>query len=175
MPAICLAFKVVAETQIEKLVQWLSGKAVHVEIIPCNPNVMFTSFMFESFSFNKFTPYDRTKYEIFKISISDEEKEKITKMLLTFVEREIPYNYADLWKIGINFSLSDDEDYENESDIESLFCSQAVTYVLKHCLDKSNTITCHIQNLNSRFTTPALLYDILKPHVLTDESLYISQ
>lgn len=173
MPLICLAFKVVAETQIEKLVQWFSGKAVHVEIIPCNPNIMFTSFMFESFSFNKFTPYDRSKYEVFKISVTDEEKEKITKMLLTFVEKEIPYNYVDIWKIGMNISLYDDDDYENEHDIESLFCSQAITYVLKHCLNQDNIVLSKIQNLNSRFTTPSILYDVLKPFVSTDESLYI--
>jgi len=174
MPVICLAFKTVAESRFEKLVQWFSGKAVHVEIVPLNPHVMFTSFMFETFSLNKYAPYDRSKYEIFRIEVDDEELEKITKMLLLFVEKQIPYNYMDILKIGTNISLYDDEDYENVDEIESLFCSQAITYVLKHCLNSTNKLSSQIKNLNSRFTTPLVLYDITKNVLCSDDSLYIN-
>lgn len=174
MPFVCFVFKTKAETNFEKVVQWFSGPVVHVEIIPLELKIMFTSYMFEHFSVNRFVPYDRTKYEVFKINLDLTEYERFNQLLVELVERKIPYNYMDLLKIGTNVSLfDDDEDYKSIDEVETLFCSQAATFILKQCMQDENLLKTKFQDLNSRFTTPLVLYNIIKTECQIEDSLYI--
>jgi hypothetical protein len=172
MPLMCFVFKKKADTNIESLVQWWSGPMVHVEIVPFNLKIMFTSYMFETFSANKFSQYDPSKYDILALNLTEDEYDSMNKILVKFVEQKIPYNYSDILKLGTNTMFFDADDFENIEDIHTLFCSQAATFALKNALSKTNPAKVDIMQMNSRFTSPTALYETLKHYGEKHDSLY---
>lgn len=169
----CFAFKCIAESNIESLVQWYTGPMVHVEIIPENKNVMFTSNMFENFSINKLNGYKANEFKILRVDVSDEEHDKMIHCLIDFVEKQIPYNYMDIIRLGTSMFLMDEDDYDSVGELKSIFCSQAATFILKKCLNNTQPLFDKLQLVNSRFTTPTDLFNLMSPLCANVDSMYI--
>jgi hypothetical protein len=146
---------------------------VHVEIIPENKDVMFTSYMFENFSMNKFNKYNPDHFKVLRVDLSYNEYDEMIKHLVDFVEKKIPYNYTDIIRLGTSMFLSDEDDYESVNDIKTIFCSQAATFILKSCLSETHPLTERIKFTNSRFTTPTELFHLMSPICQTVDNMYI--
>jgi hypothetical protein len=162
MPKIYLIFKKKPDTRLENLVRWIAGDMVHVDIAPGNHGVMFTCFMFEKFSINKCGGYSPDTHECLSMEVNDTELQNVQKSLISLVEKQIPYNYSDVFKLMFHTSL-DASDYENLDNVDSLFCSQAVTLILRCGLTENENLLESLKLLNSRTTTPNILYQTLKP------------
>ncbi len=163
MPNLFLIFKKTPENNVENFVSWCAGPMVHCDIVPGDHRVMFTSYMFERFSMNKPEGYSLGTHECISLHVSQEEHDDAQQMLISFVERGIPYNYSDVFKLIMPMG-GDPEDVKNNEDVKSLFCSQAVVLVLKMTLHQDHGAYDTVCKLNSRVTTPSMLYDALKPH-----------
>jgi hypothetical protein len=170
MPDMFFVFKKKPQTQLESLVSWIAGKMVHVDISP-GKSVMFTSFMFEPFSINKFEGYSKDTHTSLKLAVTSQEFDNINSLLISFVQKKIPYNYHDL----INFMVpltnfgGGDEDPKN---IDSLFCSQAATLILKNCITENLPLIEKLQTLNSKTTSPNILYETLLPFCECDDEFF---
>ncbi len=173
MPELFLIFKKKAESGLENVVRWVAGPMVHVDIAPGRHGIMFTSYMFEQFSINKFTGYSPVSHSCLKLEITEDELNNVQKMLVGFVEKKIPYNYADVFQFMFTTNPEAVEDCESPENVQSLFCSQAMTIVLKHCLIENENLVAELKKLNSRLTTPNTLYNTLLPFAqVEDETLY---
>jgi hypothetical protein len=162
MPSIFIIFKKKPENNIENFVSWCAGPMVHCDIVPGDKRIMFTSYMFERFSMNQPNGYSQNTHECLSLHVSQEEHDEVQSMLLSFVERGIPYNYADVFKLIMPMG-KDPDDVVEDKDVKTLFCSQAIVLVLKMTLSQEHNAYETIQTLNSRVTTPSMLYDALKP------------
>jgi hypothetical protein len=161
MPKLYLVFKKTAQTNMENFVSWCAGPMVHVDIVLGESKIMFTSYMFERFSMNKAAGYSALTHETLTLQVSQQEYNAAQELLLRLVEREIPYNFSDVFHLILP-SATQVQDVAAESDIDSLFCSQAATLVLRSALQPGQlqSVLC---GLNSRTTTPNMLYEALKP------------
>jgi len=162
MPALFLAFKKAAENQLESIVSWCAGPMVHVDIITDDQRLMFTSYMFERFSMNRPVGYTADTHVCLRLDVSQEAHDAAQAMLLRLVGKQIPYNYSDVFRL-IMPSAAPPRDIISEEQVETLFCSQAITLVLRHCLDEDHALHPVILGLDSRATTPSMLYDAAAP------------
>jgi hypothetical protein len=163
MPELFLVFKKYPQTNVENFVSWCAGPMVHVDIVLGDSRVMFTSYMFERFSMNTAVGYTPDTHETLAVRVSPEEYSKVEHLLLDFVQRGIPYNYSDVFHLILP-SLTTVQDVESSADVDTLFCSQAVTLALRLGLDEQHPLRGPLRALNSRCTTPTMLYDAVKPH-----------
>jgi len=122
---------------------------------------------------NKLSKYAKSDYKILSVDINDTEYDKMIGFLINFVEKKVPYNYTDIIRLSTSMFLMDEEDYESVNDIKNIFCSQAATFILKKCLNEDHCLFNKLQLLNSRFTTPTDLYDVLASVCRSAEHLYI--
>ena len=163
MPELVLAFKKYTENNLESFVQWCAGPMVHCDILTGRDGLMFTSYMFERFSVNRVLVYPPETHVCLSVPVSDEEHSAACEMLGRLVDRQIPYNYSDVFRMVFPSPLPLG-DVACEADIQTLFCSQAITLVLRMCLDPSHRLAPVLAKLNSRTTTPSMLYDAVLPH-----------
>lgn len=146
---------------VESMVQWLSGKMVHVDMIPEmeeDPK-SYTSYMFEHFSENPVLPTNAETHTEIEVPMSSEENKRAIEFLQRLVAQRVPYNYADMVGCIVpGTSLLRDVSPDAAT---SIFCSQAAVLCLRHALepDRQKVIT----SLNSRITTPSMLYEALLP------------
>jgi len=171
MPSLFFVFKKQAQSQLENIVQWCAGPMVHVDMIVSDRRLMFTSYMFERFSMNRPDGYSPETHTCLKIDVSQEAHDAALAMLLRFVGKQVPYNYADVFKLMVP-SVAAPRDILDEEQIETLFCSQAVTVVLRHCLEDGNPLHPVIMNMNSRVTTPSMLYEAVEPFCQQTEEFF---
>jgi hypothetical protein len=171
MPNLFFIFKKIPENNLESFVSWCAGPMVHCDIVPGDHRIMFTSYMFERFSMNKPEGYTLQTHECLSLQVSQEEHDNAQTLLLKFVERGIPYNYSDVFRL-IMPSGSSPDDIFHEEQVQSLFCSQAITLVLKMTLKQEHSAYQSVQNLNSRVTTPTILYNALCPFCCTAETFF---
>jgi hypothetical protein len=173
MPEVFLIFKKKADTGLENVVKWVAGPMVHVDMAPGRHGIMFTSYMFEPFSINKFSGYSPKSHSCLKLTVNETELNNIQKMLVSFVEKKVPYNYTDVFQLMFTTDPGAVVDHEMPENVQSLFCSQAMTMVLKHCLIENENLVNELKKMNSRVTTPNILYDTLLPFAqVEDETLY---
>ena len=158
MPSLFFVFKKSAQTNLENLVSWCAGPMVHVDIVLGDSKIMFTSYMFESFSMNRPQGYTASTHETLCLDVTQEEYDAAQSMLLRLVELKIPYNFADVFHLIVPSSTLV-QDVALESDIDTLFCSQAVTLVLRMSLDPKRPLHAALSALNSRCTTPTMLHE----------------
>ena len=164
MQALHLVFKRCTETTVESVVQMIAGPLIHVDIIPQpppnQPHRAYTSYMFECFSEND-AAYKPDEYQSLTLHISPEENEAARTYLQGLVERQVPYNYQDLFfcMLPASAAVSDIED----DGASALFCSQAVILCLRHCITSNPQLSEVLAELNSRTTTPNMLYEAIKP------------
>lgn len=170
MPKLYFVFKKSAQTNMENFVSWCAGPMVHVDLVLGDSKIMFTSYMFERFSMNRAVGYSPDTHETLAMAVSDSEYEAVEQLLLKLVERSVPYNYSDVFHLILP-SMTTVQDIESDKDIDCLFCSQAVTLVLRMALDGQNPLHAALCALNSRCTTPTMLYDALKSHCQTADAI----
>lgn len=171
MPNLFFVFKREPENQLETFVRWCAGPMVHCDIVPGDSRIMFTSYMFERFSMNRVEGYSAKTHDCLKIEVSQEEHDRVQALLLKFVEKRVPYNYSDVFRLIMPLN-TETPDIGNEDEVESLFCSQAITLVLKMGLDKESPLQEALKPLNSRTTTPSILYSAIKPFCETAETFF---
>ena len=163
MPTIYVVFKKAVESRVESVVRWFAGPMIHVDIVPGDHPLSYTSYMFETFSVNPMTGYDPLRHTCLGIEVTQPEHDAAQKMLLRFVEKGVEYNYNDVVR-SVLPGTSDAPDVGAEEDIKSLYCSQAVTLVLRSCVTQNKALSELLCTMNSRFTTPNMLYEALAPH-----------
>jgi hypothetical protein len=162
MPEIYLIFKKKPDTRLENFVQWIAGDMVHVDIAPGKHGVMFTCFMFEKFSINKCDGYSPLTHECLSLDVDESELKNIQSALIKLVEKQIPYNYSDVLQLMFHTDVQN-SDHESLDSADALFCSQAVTLVLKFNLTENKQLIQSLNLLNSRTTTSNILYNAIKP------------
>lgn len=173
MPFVTFVFKKEAQTQMENVVKWCAGPMVHVDVIPNDNKFMFTSYMFERFSVNRLQPYARETHECRRLELSETEHKTMQDVLVRFVDKQLPYNYTDVFSYMFR-SLSSEQDVANEESVKSLFCSQAMLLALRYSLVENNALLEQINKTNSRMTTPNDLFTLLEPFTQsTDEHFSI--
>ena len=162
MPYVDIFFKK-AESNVESIVGACSGRYVHVEMIPSDHQYMYTSYMFETFTQNNIEAHDPQVYTLLRIDLSEEEHSGTVDMLLRLTDRSIPYNYSDLpWCVVPSITAL--KDVYNEEEITALFCSQAIILVLRLNVASNKSIYQALMDLNSRTTSPTVLFEKLKPY-----------
>jgi hypothetical protein len=167
MPCLFIVFKKAVQTQVEGLVSWFSGPMIHVELVPGNQNIAFTAFMWESFSVNLCDRFTRATHETLSLQVSQEDHDRVCQFMARQVARRMPYNYSDIIRCILpERSYAHCEDVASEDAITSLYCSQAIVLALRWSLQDEGTTELRekLCALNSRFTTPQTLYDVLIPH-----------
>jgi hypothetical protein len=171
MPTIYVVFKKAVETHVESVVQWFSGPMIHVDIVPGNLPLSFTSYMFETFSVNPMTGYHPDKHTCLGIEVTQAEHDEAHNMLTRFVQKGFQYNYNDVIRSILPGPVLA-SDVKSEDEISTLYCSQAVTLVLRMCLIENKELIAALGGLNSRFTTPNMLYEVLKNHASETTALH---
>jgi len=171
MPNLFLVFKKSAENKLETIVRWCAGPMVHCDIVTGDSRIMFTSYMFENFSVNKVEGYSASTHACLSLQVSQEEHDDAQSMLLRLVERKVPYNYTDVFRLIMPLSAPT-PDVESEEKVEQLFCSQALTLVLKMSLRAEHPLHEAVGRLNSRTTTPTILFDVVKPFCEEAETFF---
>ena len=157
MPELLFVFKKSPQTNLETFVSWCAGPMVHVDVVV--GGFMFTSYMFERFSLNKLPLYHPSTHECLALQVTEQVHNAVQDILTRWVDKQIPYNYSDVFHLIVPSSADQVQDVESEEQIETLFCSQAATLAVR--LASSNGF---LQDLNSRTTTPTMLFEALKPH-----------
>lgn len=171
MPNIFFVFKKEPESKIENFVQWCAGPMVHVDVVMGDSQIMFTSFMFEKFSMNRAVGYHKNTHECLSLNVSQEVHDSAQEMLLRLVQKKIPYNYYDVFHLLVP-SMMSKIDVVQEEEIQSLFCSQAATLLLKMILVPEHELLQQVNQLNSRLTTPTMLYNTIKPYCEESVALF---
>lgn len=170
MPTLYLVFKKSAQNNMESFVSWCAGPMVHVDLVLGDSRIMFTSYMFERFSMNLSVGYSPDTHQALALRVSQEEYSAVEHLVLEFFGRNIPYNYSDVFHLILP-SMTTVQDVDSPADIDSLFCSQAVTLALRMGLDCKHPLHAPLCALNSRCTTPTMLYDVLKSHCEAVDSI----
>ncbi len=171
MPTIYVVFKKAVQSPVESVVQWFAGPMIHVDIVPGNLLLSFTSYMFETFSVNPMTGYSPETHTCLGIEVTQAEHDGAHDMLTRFVQRGFQYNYNDVLRSILPGPVIS-SDVQSEDDISSLYCSQAVTLVLRECVTENKELSSALCAMNSRFTTPNMLYEVLKPHAPETTALH---
>ena len=171
MPTIYVVFKKAVESHVESVVQWFAGPMIHVDIVPGNHALSFTSYMFETFSVNPRTTYSPDTHTCLAIDVTQAEHDDAHDMLTRFVQKELQYNYNDVLRSVLPGPVIS-SDVKSEDEISSLYCSQAVTLVLRTCVTENKELGAALCALNSRFTTPNMLYEALRPHAEESVALH---
>ena len=165
LTTIYVVFKKAVESHVESVVRWFAGPMIHVDIVPGNHPLSYTSYMFETFSVNPMMGYDPLTHTCLGIEVTQPEHDAAQQMLLRFVEKGVKYNYNDVVRCVLpGMGVFDESDVGAEEDIKSLYCSQAVTLVLRSCVRENKALSELLCSMNSRFTTPNMLYEALIPH-----------
>ena len=165
-----LIFKQDLKGAFERLVQSLTGPQVHVDMVlrvdADSPPALFTSYMFEPFSRNPIDEgYPSKDHVAIHIPLSPFEHRRAVLYLSRCVERKVAYNYPDLVSCvtpGSSLLLRDEPTSPDPP--SALFCSQAVVLCLRHALLEGTELHTSIQRLNSRLSTPSVLYNWAKAH-----------
>lgn len=162
MPLIQIVFKKEVETKLESIVQWFAGPMIHVDIV--NQQLSYTSYMSEMFSVNPADGYSELTHASINLQVTQEENDAAQCMLTKFVTSQIPYNYNDAFRCILPGPTTFDGQDVDPDDVKTLYCSQAITLVLRSCLTENKALIETLQGMNARFTTPNMLYDALSPH-----------
>ena len=171
MPTIYVVFKKAVQSSVESMVQWFAGPMIHVDIVPGNHPLSFTSYMFETFSVNPMTGYNPETHTCLGIEVTQAEHDEAHSMLTRFVQKGFEYNYNDVLRCVLPGPVMS-PDVQSEDELTSLFCSQAVTMVLRTCVTENKELNSTLCAMNSRFTTPNMLYEALKPHAVETSALH---
>ena len=171
MPTIYVVFKKSVESHVESVVKWFAGPMIHVDIVPGNHPLSFTSYMFETFSVNPMTGYNPETHTCLGIEVTQAEHDDAHYMLTRFVQKGFQYNYNDVLR-SILPGPAITSDVQSEDEISSLYCSQAVTLVLRTCVTENKELNAALCAMNSRFTTPNMLYEALRPHAEETTALH---
>ena len=170
MPKLYFVFKKSAQNNMENFVSWCAGPMVHVDLVLGDSRVMFTCYMFERFSMNTSVGYSPDTHQTLALCVSPEEYSAVEHLMLDFFNRSIPYNYTDVFHLILP-SMTTVQDVDSAADVDCLFCSQAVTLALRMCLDCKHPLHAPLCALNSRCTTPTMLFDVLKSHCEAVDSI----
>ena len=175
MPSLFVVFKKAVESQVESMVRWFAGPMIHVDIVPGDERLAYTSYMFETFSVSPVQGYSTDTHECLNLPVTQEEHDAAKEMLLRFVQKNIKYNYNDVFRCMLPGPTTfDGKDVEHEDDIKTLYCSQAVLLVLRSCLVNNKDLVDKLSAMNSRFTTPNMLYEVLSLHAEQAETFLVS-
>jgi hypothetical protein len=172
MPKLFVVFKKATESSMESVVNWFAGPMIHVDIVPGDDMMSYTSYMFETFSANPVGGYRADTHTCLVLDVTQTEHDAALKVLTGFVESGLEYNYNDAIRSVLpgptTFNAAD---IESTEDVQSLYCSQAVAMVLRGCLMDHKPIADALASMNSRFTTPNMLYDALVPFASESDEL----
>jgi len=171
MPHVLLVFKKACQTSIENLVRICAGPMIHVDIVPGDKSVAYTSYMFENFSENTLAGYSPLTHVCLRLEVTQQEHDTADAILSDWAKRGIPYNYPDIFRCILPGDCCACEPLD-PAGISSLFCSQAVTLALQHALDPESVLAKALHPLPCRFTTPNTLYDVALPHAVVDELIF---
>jgi len=174
MPHVLLLFKKKCQTSIENIVRWCAGPMIHVDIVPSEKRVAYTSYMFESFSENPVVGYSPLTHVCLRLEVTQQEHDAADAILSAWVKRGIPYNYPDVFRCILPGECGPCEPVDHES-VPSLFCSQAVTLALQHALGHESPFAKTVNALHCRFTTPNMLYDAALPFSAVDTAVFDQQ
>jgi hypothetical protein len=177
--ALHLAFERSADTAMKKLVKFLAGPYVHVEMVITQTHfhhlnqsppatlshTAYTAFMAETFARveQKDFWYDDESHDFLSLSVTAEELYRIHTACEACVESKIPYNTSDMLFSPIPLRNPTERDIYH---CKTLFCSQAMVLVLRSCLDPGHELQGPLSTVNSRTITPSHLYELLKPYCL---------
>jgi len=174
MPCLFVVFKKAVETQVESVVRWFAGPMIHVDIVPGDDRLAYTSYMFETFSVNPVQGYSTDTHVCLNLQVTQEEHDAVREMLARFVHKGIQYNYNDVFRCMLPGPTAfDAADVQHEHEVKTLYCSQAVLLVLRSCLDPSKDLVSKLATMNSRFTTPNMLYNALQAHAEPAETFLV--
>ena len=171
MPHVLLVFKKECQTSIENIVRWCAGPMIHVDIVPSGKRLAYTSYMFENFSENPLTGYSPLTHVCLRLEVTQQEHDTADAILSGWVQRNIPYNYADIFRCILPGDCGPCEPLDHNT-VSSLFCSQAVTLALQHALDAETVLAKAMNALQCRFTTPNMLYDVALPYAVLDNMIF---
>jgi len=171
MPHVLLVFKKKSQTSLENLVSWCAGPMIHVDIVPGDHRVAYTSYMFENFSENTLQGYNALTHVCLRVEVTQKEHDAARDILAGWVKRSLPYNYSDVFRCILPGETGCCEP-PDPAKVSSLFCSQAVTLALQHALDSENALNKTLQMLPCRFTTPNALYDAVLPHAMLAHEIF---
>ena len=171
MPHVLLVFKKECQTSIENIVRWCAGPMIHVDIVPGDKRLAYTSYMFENFSENPLLGYSPLTHVCLRLEVTQQEHDTADAILSGWVQRNIPYNYADIFRCILPGDCGPCEPLDHNT-VSSLFCSQAVTLALQHALDAETVLAKAMNALQCRFTTPNMLYDVALPYAVLDNMIF---
>lgn len=152
-------------------VSQMVSSPVHVDVVldmdgTPNKNFAYTAYAQEKFSMT-LMPSSMGKNPNFRsmcLDISEAEFHRCSLYLSKMVGR-VEYNYTDamflLPAIGsgpISDVMVPDVDSSSPEMLEKVFCSQAALLVLKNCLSENEALMVALKGLNSRLTSPSILY-----------------
>jgi len=87
MPHVLLLFKKKCQTNIENIVRWCAGQMIHVDIVPVDKRVAYTSYMFESFSENPLVGYSPLTHVCLRLEVTKQEHDAADAILSAWVKR----------------------------------------------------------------------------------------
>lgn len=161
----------------ENFVSNATGGHIHTDIVlhkdgSESKRFKYTAYMKTPFSMYIMSEDEKTSelYDNLQIRITDEEYHACVQYLDRWVESATPYNYSDtLFLIpslantgAFGNAMVHDVDGSLPTNLRTVFCSQAAVLVLRHCLSATGNnqhLVKAMWELNSRLTTPELLYE----------------
>ena len=165
--ALHFAFEKSADSLLKKLVKFLAGPYVHVELIVSSDNIhtAYSAYMSETFSrtFQRDFWFDDEHHDFLNIPVTSDELYRISKACEACVDSKKPYNTMDMVFSQIPLRNPKEKDLYSS---KSLFCSQAAVLVLRSCLDEHHILQPTLSSINSRTVSPSHLFETLKPHCM---------
>ena len=168
--SIHLTFERTNDTWLKQVVIKLSGPYVHTELVVTSTHdeapfirrksySAYIDYVFFGSDEKSFRFADET-HDILQIKASAQEIEDIRLACETHVELKTPYNLKDMILSVLPGRNPNDKSIYK---VKTLFCSQAMVLILRHCLEENHPVRKVLDPMNSRMTTPTQLYNLLKP------------
>jgi hypothetical protein len=155
---------------MKKLVRAFAGKYVHCEIVTRdahNEKNVYAAYMNECFSKTKLQEanyYTSNTHDVFRMPLDSNTHSMIAKNLDALAARSVPYNTYDALASPFNVTAFVRDCCKIES-VKKVFCSQSIVMALRESFHPDTAIHQTVSILNSRTTTPLMLYSALKKHL----------
>jgi len=120
-----------------------------------------TGCIYSEYDASKLTQMQRDTMTLLRLSVTQDEAEKIHKTCEACAKARIPFNLSDL--LLIYMPLRDARDVPL-FEAETLNSAQAVILILRECLDPDHHLRGALEGLHSRQTFVETLYDRIRPY-----------
>ena len=171
MPKVALIWRR-AVNDSDLLLWSVAGELVHVDIMPLNgeDSITYTAYIGERFGMSISTKkiYNDLDYVARCIDLTPPEFERMVSVLHDLCQCNIPYNYSDLLLCAlpdiVQRNFIEDIPSDSPAQITRLFCSQAMTIILRNSLDRERPLQQMLAQTNSRTMLPQTLYSIVRSY-----------